>query len=234
MVERLTPAAPPISIRQRHCSPGAQYRPVVAFFTEARNIVAGCVGSELWTEMPGARWNGGPWARMMTRRQICHTLAALAVLATPSTAFIVAPPTSARRAHSLQPQLSPALHLRTPPSGAGAVSMVRMRAHGPDSGADGVFNGFNNGFACDAGSSKFIVPGRDERWLSLPGVCVLLFNPRTENEGIYTLQLRVQDGYINSVVLFEDWEDAERYAGLLQEQDFPAPQVESLDTREIA
>ena len=30
-------------------------------------------------------------------------------------------------------------------------------------------------------------------------VCVLLFNPRTENEGIYTLQLRVRGGYLNTV-----------------------------------
>lgn len=88
--------------------------------------------------------------------------------------------------------------------------MVGMRADGSDSGADGVFNGFTNGFAGGAGASKFPVPGSDERWLLLPRVCVLLFNPRTENEGIYTLQLRVHDGYINTVVLFEDREDAER------------------------
>ena len=42
------------------------------------------------------------------------------------------------------------------------------------------------------------------------------------------VQLRVREGYINTVVLFEDREDAERYAGLLEAQDFPAPQVLSL------
>jgi len=61
-----------------------------------------------------------------------------------------------------------------------------------------------------------------------------LFNPRTENEGIYTLQLRTHDGFINTVVLFEDREEGERYAGLLEAQDFPPPQVEVLCTHEIA
>lgn len=35
------------------------------------------------------------------------------------------------------------------------------------------------------------------------------------------------------VLLFEDADDAERYAGLLEAQDFPVPSVEALDRREI-
>jgi len=35
------------------------------------------------------------------------------------------------------------------------------------------------------------------------------------------------------VLLFEDPDDAERYAGLLEAQDFPVPSVEALDRREL-
>ena len=77
-------------------------------------------------------------------------------------------------------------------------------------GEDGLF-----GFV---GASEFPMPSNDESWKSLSRVCVLLFNPRTENEGIYTLQLRVREGCVNTVVLFEEREDAERFAGLLEAQ----------------
>jgi len=50
-------------------------------------------------------------------------------------------------------------------------------------------------------------------WCVARRVCVLLFNPRTENEGIYTLQLRVQGGYINTVSLSPS---LSRSASLLQ------------------
>jgi len=82
--------------------------------------------------------------------------------------------------------------------------------------------------------SQFPKPNSDDRWMDLLKVFVLLFNPRSDSEGIYTLQVRVRDGsLINTVVLFEDKEDAERYSGLLEAQNFPTAHVEALDPEEI-
>jgi hypothetical protein len=60
-------------------------------------------------------------------------------------------------------------------------------------------------------------------------VYVLLFNARTENEGIHTVRLGEQ----NLVLMFEDEDDATRYALLLEAQDFPAATVEGMDQEEI-
>jgi hypothetical protein len=58
---------------------------------------------------------------------------------------------------------------------------------------------------------------------------VLIFNAGTDNEGIYTLCVDSE----NTVVAFESEEDAQRYAMLLEAQDFLVPQVESIDAEEI-
>lgn len=171
----------------------------------------------------------------MTAGQTRKALAALALLAAPASAFLTAPPAGAhslRAGHAVhaRPHAAPLLLPRRCATGSRTAHSVSMRGDMDLPGGDGPF-GFVGGAG---GASKFPLPGSDERWLSLSRVCVLLFNPRTENEGIYTLQLRVREGYINTVVLFEQQEDAERYAGLLEAQDFPAPQVEALDPREIA
>jgi Protein of unknown function (DUF3110) len=60
-------------------------------------------------------------------------------------------------------------------------------------------------------------------------VYVLLFNARTENEGIHTIQVGSQ----NKVLMFESEDDATRYALLLEAQDFPAPTVEAVESEEI-
>jgi len=60
-------------------------------------------------------------------------------------------------------------------------------------------------------------------------VYVLLFNPRTENEGIHTLQI----GDRNKILLFETQDDATRYAMMLEAQDFPVPTVEEMDLDEV-
>lgn len=60
-------------------------------------------------------------------------------------------------------------------------------------------------------------------------VFVLLFNARTENEGIHTIQI----GDRNKVLMFETEDDATRYALLLEAQDFPTPTVEAMDSEEI-
>ena len=58
---------------------------------------------------------------------------------------------------------------------------------------------------------------------------VLLFDPGSDQEGIHSLEL----GGRTVVLLFEDPDDAERYAGLLETQDFPVPCVEALDREEL-
>lgn len=60
-------------------------------------------------------------------------------------------------------------------------------------------------------------------------VFVLLFNPRTENEGIHTLRI----GDRNTILMFESEDDATRYALLLEAQDFASPTPEALDSEEI-
>jgi hypothetical protein len=60
-------------------------------------------------------------------------------------------------------------------------------------------------------------------------VFVLLFNAGTENEGIHTIRM----GDRNLVLMFEQEDDATRYALLLEAQDFPVPAVETIDRQEI-
>jgi Protein of unknown function (DUF3110) len=60
-------------------------------------------------------------------------------------------------------------------------------------------------------------------------VFVLLFNARTENEGIHTLKM----GDRNVVLMFESEDDATRYGLMLEAQDFSSPVVESFDSEEI-
>lgn len=60
-------------------------------------------------------------------------------------------------------------------------------------------------------------------------VFVLLFNARTENEGIHTLKVDNR----NVVLTFESEEDATRYGLLLEAQDFASPTVEGFELEEI-
>jgi Protein of unknown function (DUF3110) len=60
-------------------------------------------------------------------------------------------------------------------------------------------------------------------------VFVLLFNARTDNEGIYSTQV----GERNMILMFEQEDDALRYADQLEAEDFPKPTVESIDPQEI-
>jgi len=60
-------------------------------------------------------------------------------------------------------------------------------------------------------------------------VYVLLFNARTENEGIHTL--KVSDR--NVVLMFENEDDATRFGLMLEAQDFPEAAVEAFDAKDI-
>ena len=60
-------------------------------------------------------------------------------------------------------------------------------------------------------------------------VHVLLFDAGTDSEGMHSLEIAGR----TVVLLFENPEDAERYAGLLEAQDFPVPTVEALDREDV-
>ena len=60
-------------------------------------------------------------------------------------------------------------------------------------------------------------------------VHVLLYEAGTESEGIHSLELK--DSTV--ILMFEDKDDAERYCGLLEAQDFPTPTVEELTRTDI-
>ena len=58
---------------------------------------------------------------------------------------------------------------------------------------------------------------------------VLLYEAGTESEGIHSLELKGS----TVILMFEDKDDAERYCGLLEAQDFPTPSVEVLTRIDI-
>nr|YP_002048819.1 hypothetical protein PCC_0158 [Paulinella chromatophora]ACB42609.1 hypothetical protein PCC_0158 [Paulinella chromatophora] len=60
-------------------------------------------------------------------------------------------------------------------------------------------------------------------------IYLLLFDIGTKDEGIHSLYLKGQ----TVVLLFENRDDAERYAQLLEAQDFPLPTIEIFGQREI-
>lgn len=65
-------------------------------------------------------------------------------------------------------------------------------------------------------------------------VFVLLFNARTDNEGIYTIKITSPErGDRNVVLMFESEDDATRFGLMLEAQDFPPVTVEPIDSEEI-
>ena len=60
-------------------------------------------------------------------------------------------------------------------------------------------------------------------------IFVLLYNSGTDKEGIHSIELKGR----TIVLMFEEKDDAERYCGLLEAQDFPLPSVEMIDIEEI-
>ena len=60
-------------------------------------------------------------------------------------------------------------------------------------------------------------------------IYVLLYNFGTEKEGIHSIELKGR----TIVLMFEEKDDAERYCGLLEAQDFPLPSVETISIDEI-
>jgi hypothetical protein len=70
---------------------------------------------------------------------------------------------------------------------------------------------------------------KERKMITPMRVFVLIFNARTENEGIHT----VQEGDRHKILMFESEDDAERFAVLLEAQDFPTATVEAMDAEEI-
>ena len=60
-------------------------------------------------------------------------------------------------------------------------------------------------------------------------IFVLLYNSGTDKEGIHSIELKGK----TIVLMFEDKDDALRYCGLLEAQDFPTPTVEMIEIEEI-
>ena len=60
-------------------------------------------------------------------------------------------------------------------------------------------------------------------------IFVLLYNSGTDKEGIHSIELNGK----TIVLMFEDKDDAIRYCGLLEAQDFPLPTVEMINIDEI-
>ena len=60
-------------------------------------------------------------------------------------------------------------------------------------------------------------------------IFVLLFNSGTDKEGIHSIELKGR----TIVLMFEDKDDAIRYCGLLEAQDFPLPTVEMININEV-
>ena len=60
-------------------------------------------------------------------------------------------------------------------------------------------------------------------------IFVLLYNSGTDKEGIHSIELKGR----TIVLMFEDKDDATRYCGLLEAQDFPLPSVEMINIEEI-
>ena len=60
-------------------------------------------------------------------------------------------------------------------------------------------------------------------------IFVLLYNSGTDKEGIHSIELKGR----TIVLMFEDKDDATRYCGLLEAQDFPLPTVEMIALDEI-
>ncbi len=72
-------------------------------------------------------------------------------------------------------------------------------------------------------------PQKKEQMITPMRVFVLIFNARTENEGIHS----IREGERNKILMFESEDDATRYALLLEAQDFLNPTVEAMDAEEI-
>ena len=60
-------------------------------------------------------------------------------------------------------------------------------------------------------------------------VHVLLYEAGTQSEGIHSLELKGR----TVILMFQNRDDAERYCGLLEAQDFPTPSVEELTRVDI-
>ena len=60
-------------------------------------------------------------------------------------------------------------------------------------------------------------------------IYVLLYNSGTDKEGIHSIEIKGR----TIVLMFEEKDDATRYCGLLEAQDFPSPTVEMINIEEI-
>ena len=60
-------------------------------------------------------------------------------------------------------------------------------------------------------------------------VFVLLYDSGKDSEGIHSIEIQGE----TIVLMFENKDDAYRYSGLLEAQDFPKPSIEELEREEV-
>ncbi len=60
-------------------------------------------------------------------------------------------------------------------------------------------------------------------------IYILLYIADKDNEGIHSLEIKGE----TIVLMFEDRDDAERYCGLLEAQDFPKPNIQLIKREEV-
>ena len=84
----------------------------------------------------------------------------------------------------------------------------------------------------DCKNYHFLIPNQilyGKKKSILMNIFVLLYNSGTDKEGIHSIELKGR----TIVLMFEDKDDATRYCGLLEAQDFPLPTVEMINIEEI-
>lgn len=81
----------------------------------------------------------------------------------------------------------------------------------------------------DGNRQAHTIENKSELMVAPKRVYVVLFNARTENEGIHTLKI----GERNTVLMFVSEDDATRFGLMLEAQNFPEATIEEMDTEEI-
>ncbi len=75
----------------------------------------------------------------------------------------------------------------------------------------------------------YLIPKSNKIKIKAMNIFVLLYNSGTDKEGIHSIELKGR----TIVLMFENKDDATRYCGLLEAQDFPMPTVECINIDDI-
>ena len=160
---------------------------------------AGCYVAAAWISC-AARSRRGETRQESKKREFSKSCGRVAMRATPCFLLITA-------AAALQTQSTSCYYSRATACHA-AQNAIRACANS---------DAFDH--AREVEHSKFET--NEEALLDARTAYALLFNVGSGNEGIYSRRLPTDDGGLDLVVTFEDEDDANRYAGMLEADDFP-------------